>query len=185
MRPPDFARWGTDPQETLEVFLRATLVGLLELRWELLCPSCRGAKASAEHLRELGGPGYCPACNLHFVADIDEVIEVRFYPHPAIRRAEVGTYCVGGPYRTRHILAQCELPPGEAREVPAPVAPGVYRWRTRQRPERGTFAVDPAAASGICSDDAANTGAIQCQANCETTPRVEPKADGVRNRSHG
>ena len=49
MRPLALAaRWGTDPQETLEVFLRATLAGLLELRWELLCPSCRGAKASAE-----------------------------------------------------------------------------------------------------------------------------------------
>lgn len=133
MRPLELAgRWGTDPRETLELFLRATLVGLLELRWEMLCPSCRGVKASSGHLRELGQPGHCPACNLHFVADTDEAIEVRFYPNPAIRLAEVGTYCVGGPMQTPHRLAQCLLPAGATREWRLDLPPGRYTLRSPQ-----------------------------------------------------
>ena len=129
MRPLELAqRWGTDARQTLEVFIRAAVAGLLDVRWELLCPRCRGAKATAEHLRELATGGFCPTCNLHFFTSVDQAIEVRFYPNPSIRKVEVGTYCVGSPMKTPHRLAQAELAPGEAR-----------RWRIVL--ERGSYVV--------------------------------------------
>jgi hypothetical protein len=52
MRPLEFARrWNVAAQATLETFIRATIGGLVELRWELLCPRCRGVKATAIHDR--------------------------------------------------------------------------------------------------------------------------------------
>src|SRR5438270_135276 len=39
--------WGVMRRDVLELCLKATRAGLLDLRWELLCPLCRGAKQSA------------------------------------------------------------------------------------------------------------------------------------------
>ncbi|HET8632441.1 MAG TPA: DUF5939 domain-containing protein [Thermomicrobiales bacterium] len=144
MRPLELAaRWGADPRATLATFLRATVAGLLELRWELLCPGCRGVKVAAPHLRELRLSGRCPACNLHFVATADEAIEARFYPAPAVRAVTLGTYCVGGPMATPHRLAQAALPPGAARTWRLDLAPGAYLLRSPQGP--GVLALEAAA----------------------------------------
>ena len=133
MRPLDLAQqWGTEPRQTLEAFLRAAVLGLLEMQWELLCPGCRGVKATAARLSQLAATGYCPACNLPVTAAADEAIEARFYPAPAVRPANVGAYCVGGPMTTPHRLAQAELAPGEARAWRLDLAPGAYRLRSPQ-----------------------------------------------------
>ena len=41
---------------SLELFLLATRTGLLEFRWEILCPLCRGAKDTTESLALLRQP---------------------------------------------------------------------------------------------------------------------------------
>jgi len=45
------------------------------MKWEMLCPGCRGVKADATHLSELQAVGHCGACNLDFEPDVDELIE--------------------------------------------------------------------------------------------------------------
>jgi hypothetical protein len=118
MRPLELAqRWGTDPRATLETFLRGATAGLLEMRWELLCPSCRGVNAASIALHDLQHEGQCTACNLRFSATNDEAIEARFYPAAAVRAVNVGTYCVGGPMNTPHRDVQLVLGPGEERET--------------------------------------------------------------------
>ncbi len=122
----------TNERETIEAFLRATTAGILEMRWELICPSCRGVKAEAIHLRNLAGEGYCPACRLPFSANVDEAIEARFYPAPSIRRAEVGSYCVGSPMDTPHRLAQATVQPGAQANWRLHLRPGPYTIRSPQ-----------------------------------------------------
>ena len=113
MRPIELAdRWRLDWRETLETFVRATLGGLLVLHWELLCPRCRGVKASAERLSDLAPGAFCPTCNLHFIATRDEAIEARFYPVANLRTVEPGTYCLGSPAQSPHRIAQLNLLPG-------------------------------------------------------------------------
>jgi class 3 adenylate cyclase len=158
MRPLELAgRWGTDPGATLEAFLQATVAGLLEVRWELLCPGCRGIKAEARHLRELQTTGECPACNLHFAADVDEAIEARFYPAPSVRAVDVGTYCVGGPMSTPHRLAHILLRPGEAREWRLGLAPGPYILRSPQ--SRGASRLLVQSGAGPGEGEARRSGA--------------------------
>jgi class 3 adenylate cyclase len=150
MRPIELARgWRVDARETLETFIRATVAGLLVLRWELLCPRCRGVKASAERLRELAGGGFCPTCNEHFVADRDEAIEARFYPHPALRPVEVGTYCLGSPAETPHRLAQATLPPGATRAWRLDLPEGSYHVSSPQSRRPARLDVGPGA-DGWC-----------------------------------
>ena len=144
MRPLELAgRWALDGRQTLEVFVRATVAGLLELRWELLCPRCRGVKASASHLRDLASGGFCPTCNLHFFATVDEAIEARFYPNPGVRRVELGTYCVGSPTRTPHRLAQAEVAPGGCRVWELDLEPGLYQLSSPQSRGAVGLVVEP------------------------------------------
>ncbi|MGH9176908.1 MAG: DUF5939 domain-containing protein [Vicinamibacterales bacterium] len=143
MRPIELARqWGTDERETTETFLRATTAGILEMRWELICPSCRGVKAEAVHLKDLASEGYCPACHMPFSANVDEAIEARFYPARSVRRVEVGSYCVGGPMDTPHRLAQATVDPGETADWRLRLAPGPYAIRSPQ--SRGVARIEVA-----------------------------------------
>lgn len=141
MRPLELAqRWGTDPRATLETFLHAATHGLVEMHWELLCPSCRGVNAASITLHDLANEGVCSACNLHFSAATDEGIEARFYPASAIRPVSVGTYCVGGPMNTPHRYTQLVVPAGGEREVPLDLPSGA--WIVRSPQSRGVARVD-------------------------------------------
>jgi adenylate cyclase len=133
MRPLQLAtQYGVDPGQTLETFLCATVCGLLEMRWEMLCPGCRGVKADAAHLSELQQTAHCEACNLDFDPELDELIEARFYPAASVRQVEVGTYCVSGPSKTPNRLLQALLDPGQTRELRLALEPGSYMLRSPQ-----------------------------------------------------
>src|SRR6185369_17564939 len=45
--------WKMSRRVVLETCLRATRVGLLDLRWDLLCPLCRGAKDAGSSLKDV------------------------------------------------------------------------------------------------------------------------------------
>lgn len=93
MRPFELAkRWAVDRRELLKVFLHATKAGLLELKWDLLCPGCRGAQASNDRLQGLAGKAHCPACNIDTTADFGQSVELSFRPNPAVRHVEVHDY---------------------------------------------------------------------------------------------
>ena len=46
-------RWGEDDRHVIEYCLQAVREGMLELRWDLLCPRCRGAKFTATSLDQI------------------------------------------------------------------------------------------------------------------------------------
>ena len=140
------ARWGTDRMATLRTFLYATQAGLLDLHWDVLCPNCRVAKATVANLADLALEAHCDTCNIRYDVNFDEYVELRFTVNGAVREVYDATYCIGGPYQTRHIVAQFYLPPGKSRTITADLPPGAYRWRTRQRTERGDLYLDPAGA---------------------------------------
>ncbi|MFN0072322.1 MAG: adenylate/guanylate cyclase domain-containing protein [Chloroflexota bacterium] len=148
MRPLELAEmWDVDPRLTMETFLHAATVGLLEMRWELLCPSCRGISAAALALHDLQNEGLCTSCNLHFTASIDDAIEARFYPAAAIRPVSVGTYCVGGPMNTPHRQIQFVLGPGETRDLSLALTAGPWILRSPQSRGVAHVLVDPDAHS--------------------------------------
>ncbi len=124
--------WGVSRRKVLEICLQATRAGLFDLRWDLLCPLCRGAKESASTLAEMKQQVHCEVCNIDFSANFDRSVELTFRASPAIRRVEDRSFCVGGPQVTPHIVAQQLLPAGGRCSVALPLEAGRYRLRTLQ-----------------------------------------------------
>jgi len=130
LRPYALAdHWQVRRQTLLELCLWATRVGLLELRWDVLCPLCRGAKESAATLGTLAANVHCPTCNINFDANFESSVEVVFRITAALRPAQLGEFCVGGPQLTPHIVAQQLLQPSEQRALALQLEEGQYRWR--------------------------------------------------------
>ena len=86
MRPLGLAReWGVDPLAVTEMMLQAVRDGVLESRWSLLCPRCRGAKMSAVSLDRLPEAAHCPSCNVDYDREFSRNVELSFRPASAIR----------------------------------------------------------------------------------------------------
>lgn len=128
IRPLDLAsEWQVDGRQLLAVCLSSVVAGLLELRWDLVCPSCRTATDRRTTLRELPSSAHCQLCDISFELELDRAIEATFLPAPALRKPELGPFCIGGPLRTPHVIAQAILPPGASLTLNAPEKPGRYR----------------------------------------------------------
>lgn len=109
--------WKADRFEVLRLFLHATRAGLFELRWELMCPNCRVPKAEVATLAELPPQFHCDTCGIAYAADVEQRVELRFSVNPAVRDATDEIYCIGGPLRMPHVVAQQYLSPHEDRRV--------------------------------------------------------------------
>ena len=131
IRPRRLAReWPADPLEVTELCLEAVRDGLLESRWDLLCPRCRGAQLSVSSLDRVPASAHCESCNISYDRDFSRNVELSFHPAPAIRPVQDGEFCLFGPMSMPHVRLQVALDPGESRTVPAGFAPGAYRYRT-------------------------------------------------------
>jgi class 3 adenylate cyclase len=109
--------WGADRLQVLRLFLHATRLGLFELRWEVMCPTCRVPKSESATLAELPEQFHCETCGIAYDLDFDQRVELRFTVHPMVREAADAVYCVGGPLRMPHVVAQQYLRPQEERPV--------------------------------------------------------------------
>jgi class 3 adenylate cyclase len=121
--------WRHERREVLELCLSATREGLLESRWEVLCPYCRGAAQESEALADLGGDVHCDACGVDVRLDFESSVELVFHPSAGIRDVTVPSYCLGGPQTTPHVVVQQRLAAGEGRAVRLALEPGAYRVR--------------------------------------------------------
>ena len=75
-------RWGVSRRSVLELFLRSTRAGILDMFWDLLCPSCRGTTDISGHLSAVHSASHCNTCNIDFTANFDHNVEVVFRPNP-------------------------------------------------------------------------------------------------------
>jgi len=122
--------WRMPRRQVLETALIATRAGMLDMSWDLLCPSCRSRKDSVKSLRNIGKTVHCDACQIDYTANFEYSVELTFKPNPLIRELDATEFCVGGPGVTPHVLAQQLLQPGESRNVPGPPDVGSFRIRT-------------------------------------------------------
>ncbi|HEV2861796.1 MAG TPA: DUF5939 domain-containing protein [Pyrinomonadaceae bacterium] len=165
LRPYALAdEWGVARRAALELCLKATRAGLLDLRWELICPLCRGAGESAEHLKDVRPDAHCESCDVSFDVDFDRSVEVVFRPNAAVRKIEAREFCVGGPQTTPHVVVQQLTRPGERREVRPLLEPGRHRLRTNNLPDGQLL---------FASDDGGEAAA-EFRAREEGWPDVEP-----------
>jgi len=131
MRPRALARrWQVAPREAIETCLAAVREGLLTLRWDLVCPQCRGAKLTATSLDQLPQGAHCSSCNIDYESDFTRNVEVTFEPAATVRDIGAGSYCLASPLLSEHIKVQQRLAPGEQAMIDAQLPDGNYRVRT-------------------------------------------------------
>ncbi|HMJ97805.1 MAG TPA: DUF5939 domain-containing protein, partial [Reyranella sp.] len=84
----DFARReGLDEERAIAAFLHAAQIGLFDMSWNVLCPSCSGVLDSNATLKSVhSGEYYCAFCNLNNEPTLDDMVEVSFTVSPRVRR---------------------------------------------------------------------------------------------------
>jgi len=131
LRPLALAAAWAQPEDAVIAFcLDAHRQGLLSLRWEILCPRCRGGKGVVGNLYELPRGVHCPSCNIDYERAFSSNVELVFRPEPWLRPVADGAYCLLGPVTSPHVKVQHHLEPGETAILDAELPAGAYRLRT-------------------------------------------------------
>lgn len=132
LRPFELADWWSAPRrDVLSICLQAVVAGLLELSWDLVCPSCRTAAERTPSLANLGEGGHCQLCDLSFGLELDKAVEATFRPPRPVRDVDGGPYCISGPARTPHVVTQALLPALSEVALPVPRRTGRLRLFVR------------------------------------------------------
>jgi class 3 adenylate cyclase len=84
----DFAaKRGLDQEKSITAFLHAARLGLFELSWNVLCPSCAGVLDAGTTLRNVNrGEYHCAWCAAGYEPVLDEIVEVTFTVNRRVRR---------------------------------------------------------------------------------------------------
>ena len=180
IRPLRLARlWDANERHVIELCLEAVKDGLLESRWDLLCPRCKGAKLSESTLDALPQGAHCGSCNVSYDRDFARNVELTFQPAAGIRKVTRGEFCLFGPMSTPHVRLQLRIPPGESETIDAGLTPGSYRIRTLEPgPERildysgGSFPVIAVSEDGIEPEESSQAPGMVTLVNRCDRPRV-------------
>ena len=79
------AERGIAETEAIDLFLHATLAGLVEMDWLLYCPLCSDVVANFRSLRAVHNHFHCHLCHADYEATLDDYIAVTFTVAPAVR----------------------------------------------------------------------------------------------------
>ena len=81
------AAHGLNEEAAIAAFLHASQLGIFELSWDVLCPTCRGVLDVATTLKNVHQEPYeCALCSKSFEVSLDEMIEVVFTVSPRVRK---------------------------------------------------------------------------------------------------
>src|SRR6201984_440388 len=150
----DFAgKRGLDEEKSVTAFLHAARLGLFELSWNVLCPSCGGVLDAGSTLRSVNREEYhCAWCAAGYEPILDEIVEVTFTVNRRARRIAAHTpeelplaeyfrpgfwsSAIDLPDDLDQVMEQVTL---DAIELP----PGEKALLSLQLPERLVFLLDP------------------------------------------
>ena len=121
--------WSVPKGRLVELFLSATELNVLRLRWQLRCPNCHDICASKMSLRGVRRRGHCSSCGIQFPNHLGQNVELAFTPHPSVRQIKKTSMLYTGPVAVPHIHIQQTLEPQEIKHFEADFLKGHYRIR--------------------------------------------------------
>src|ERR1700682_2517008 len=81
------AREGVGEERVIAALLHAVGLGLLEMTWSVMCPSCAGVLSANKSLKTLDRAQYhCAFCAAGYETTLDNLVEVTFTVSPRVRR---------------------------------------------------------------------------------------------------
>ncbi len=132
--------------QMIDACLIAAEKGILNLRWEVLCPTCRASATTEETLARIDAHTHCEACDVDFQSNLAGSIEMVFQAHPEIRQVNEGQYCIGGPEHSPHVVAQVRVDAGECLVLSLDLDVGDYLIRGPRLPHTQSIRVQSSAA---------------------------------------
>src|SRR5882672_1695309 len=81
------AREGVDEERVIAALLHAVGLGMLEMTWSVMCPSCAGVLSANKSLKTLNSAQYtCGFCAAGYETTLDTLVEVTFTVSPRLRK---------------------------------------------------------------------------------------------------
>src|SRR4051812_9808606 len=84
----DFARTEeVDEERVIAALLNAVGLGMFEMTWNVMCPSCAGVLSANKSLKTLDRAQYhCAFCAAGYETSLDNLVEVTFTVSPRVRK---------------------------------------------------------------------------------------------------
>src|ERR1700736_4750979 len=81
------AKEGIDEERVIAALLNAVGVGVCEMTWSVMCPSCAGVISANRSLKTLDRAQYhCAFCAAGYETTLDNLLEVTFTVSPRVRK---------------------------------------------------------------------------------------------------
>src|ERR1700682_3786069 len=81
------AREGIDEERVIAALLNAVGLGIFEMTWNVMCPSCAGVLSANKSLKTLDRGQYnCAFCAAGYETTLDNLVEVTFTVSPRVRK---------------------------------------------------------------------------------------------------
>ncbi len=81
------AREGLDEERVIAALLNAVGLGMLEMTWSVMCPSCGGVLSANKTLKTVNRAQYnCAFCAAGYETTLDNLVEVTFTVSPRVRK---------------------------------------------------------------------------------------------------
>jgi class 3 adenylate cyclase len=81
------AKEGLDEERVIAALLNAVGLGMFEMTWNLMCPSCAGVLSANKSLKTLDKAQYhCAFCAAGYETSLDNLVEVTFTVSPRLRK---------------------------------------------------------------------------------------------------
>src|ERR1700688_2556505 len=81
------AREGLDEERVIAPLLNAVGLGIFEMTWNVMCPSCAGVLSANKSLKTLDRAQYsCAFCAAGYETTLDNLVEVTFTVSPRVRK---------------------------------------------------------------------------------------------------
>ncbi len=125
--------------DSIDVFVHGTKIGLFDLSYNMLCPACHGIVHNYHSLGELeNNSRYCALCDVNVPIDIDEQMEVSFTIHPSVKKLDINPFSDLQTYFRYHFSDNYQ----KAEQVQAFFMESVIKgWNTLAPDERTTVSL--------------------------------------------
>jgi class 3 adenylate cyclase len=81
------SREGLDEERVIATLLNAVGLGMFEMTWNVMCPSCAGVLSTNKSLKTLNNAQYkCAFCAAGYETTLDNLVEVTFTVSPRLRK---------------------------------------------------------------------------------------------------
>src|ERR1700736_1902789 len=108
------ANEGLDEERVIAALLNAVGLGMFEMTWSVMCPSCAGVLSANKSLKTLDKAQYnCAFCAVGYETTLDNLVEVTFTVSPRVRKAAAHSpdgLCAAEYYRQIFWSSAIDLP---------------------------------------------------------------------------